>query len=51
MEIRGQLYASDALDPRKEPPVPIKLDGRWAPGTVCKFWRKESLLSLLGMEK
>jgi hypothetical protein len=31
LKVSGELHAQAAL-PRKEPPLPIALDGGWAPG-------------------
>jgi len=36
--------------PRKERPIPIEWETWWAPEQVWTFLRRESLLSLLGIE-
>jgi hypothetical protein len=40
MEVTGQLYAPAALLTRKEPPVPIGREARWAPEPVWTLWSK-----------
>jgi hypothetical protein len=50
MEVRGQFHAPDALNPEKEPPVPIVKEAVWAQWPVWMLWREENLLSLSAIE-
>jgi hypothetical protein len=40
MDVSGQLHATAALPPQKEPPVPIEYKAGWAIEVVWIFWRK-----------
>jgi hypothetical protein len=42
MEVSGQLHASAALLPGKEPPIPSGYEVGWTPEPVWTTWRRES---------
>jgi hypothetical protein len=48
MEVSGQLHASAALLPEKEPPVPIEWEAGWAPDPVSTLWSRKKWLASAG---
>lgn len=44
------LHTPVTLPLRKEPQVPTEWETGWAPQPVSEFWRRQTLLSLLGIE-
>jgi hypothetical protein len=48
MDVSGQLQVQAALPPKKEPPVSIGLEARWAAQSVSRLWRREKSLALAG---
>jgi hypothetical protein len=46
----GQLHASAALPPEKQPPVPIGYEDRWAPEPGQDDMEKKKFLPLPGLE-
>jgi hypothetical protein len=44
-EASGQIHASAALPPGKEPPLYIGYEAGWAPEPVCTLWRRKKSLA------